>query len=223
MKRFIILVAAIVCGSLTVSLAASPADKESPNNYGENMWGLERDESGIRHQVEVNAGFITGGKLRLRDDKGLIKTNFSRPYIDAVVGARFTDYVFAGVGVGVQYAYGDCRLIQLATQNAPEKWGAVMMPIYFNVKGYVPTKTIVYPYISVGIGGNVVLSSNFSREGYGHLRGGMFCKFGAGLTVSKFNLGLGMVSQSLKWINADNVTNFKAGNNAFYIEAGVKF
>ena len=68
-----------------------------------------------------------------------------------------------------------------------------------------------------------MLASNFSDGDYGKIRGGLFCKFGAGLTIGKFNFGLGMTSQNMKWLNEAGETNFKVGVNSCYVEAGVKF
>jgi hypothetical protein len=48
-------------------------------------------------------------------------------------------------------------------------------------------------------------------------------KFGAGMNISMFNFGIGLASQNLEWVNTSGETMFKAGNNAFYIEAGVTF
>lgn len=216
MKRTIVALLVVLFVSLP-AMAASPA-----GSYDEELHGRHRAESTIRPQVEVNVGFITGGKLRT-NNFGKLKTNLSRPYVDVIAGVRLNEFLFAGVGVGVQYVYGDCRLVGLATENAPDTWGAVGIPIYANVKGCFPVNSLITPYLSVSLGGSVIASSNFGREGYGTLRGGLLCKFGAGLTVSRFNFGLGLASQSMKWLSPTGVTNFKAGNNAFYIEAGVCF
>ena len=48
-------------------------------------------------------------------------------------------------------------------------------------------------------------------------------KFGAGITVSKFNFGLRLATQSIKWMSEADTTNFKGGNNALYIDSGICF
>lgn len=199
------------------------APQSRENYFGEELAGRNKAQSTVKHHFEINAGFITGGKLRVRNEGQKFKTNFSRPYVEVVYGARLNDYLFVGVGTGVQYAYGDCKLMNKLELNTPESWGLVAMPIYGNVKACYPVSRMVTPYISVGVGGNVVLASNFSDGDYGKIRGGLFCKFGAGLTISKFNFGLGMTSQNMKWLNEAGATNFKIGVNSFYVEAGVKF
>ena len=64
---------------------------------------------------------------------------------------------------------------------------------------------------------------SLARDGYGGVKGGRMMKFGVGLTVSKFNFGLGLATQSIKWMSEADTTNFKGGNNALYIESGVCF
>jgi hypothetical protein len=220
MKKGIILI-------LMSMFVALPAMASLPaGSYDEELYGRDKVASTVKPQVEINAGYITGGKLSTRN-YGKLQTNLSRPYVDVIAGMRLGEFLFAGVGVGVQYAYAECKLVGLAHDitdvAAPETWGMVSIPIYANVKGYIPTRIVVKPYISVSLGGHVVAASNFSKEGCGKINGGLMMKFGAGLKISKFNFGLGMASQNIEWVNPEGVTLFKAGNNAFYIEAGVAF
>ena len=220
MKKIVSMIALALMVALP-TFAASPA-----SDYDEELYGRNRAASTVRPQFEVNAGFITGGKLATKNF-GKLQTNLSRPYIDVIGGVRLGSFLFAGVGVGVQYAYGECSMVSKATDigggGAPETWGSVSIPIYANVKGYIPNRSIVKPYISMSLGGHVVATSNFSKEGYGKLNGGLLMKFGAGMNISMFNFGIGLASQNLEWVNTSGKTMFKAGNNAFYIEAGVTF
>lgn len=219
MKRAIILILALVLAVPT--MATMPA-----GSYDEELYARDKSTTTVKPQFEANVGFITGGKLNTKNF-GKVKTNLSRPYLELLAGVRLGDFLFAGVGTGVQYAYGECNLISVATdisgKGSPETWGSVSIPIYANVRGYIPTRIIVKPYISVSIGGHVVATSNFSQEGYGKLRGGLLMKFGAGMNIANFNFALGLASQNLEWIDTADVTMFKAGNNAFYIEVGATF
>jgi hypothetical protein len=128
-----------------------------------------------------------------------------------------------GVGVGLEYAYEECKLTNLTTDAFPETWNALCIPIFANVKAYYPVSELVAPYISVSLGGNVIAISNFTRHGYGKVKGDVMMKFGAGISISKFHLGLGFTTQGIEWLSPQGVTNFKGGSNAFYIEAGVRF
>ncbi|MBQ8493239.1 MAG: hypothetical protein IJ464_03025 [Alistipes sp.] len=219
MKRAIILILALVLAVPT--MATMPA-----GSYDEELYARDKSTTTVKPQFEANVGFITGGKLNTKNF-GKVKTNLSRPYLELLAGVRLGDFLFAGVGTGVQYAYGECNLISVATdisgKGSPETWGSVSIPIYANVRGYIPTRIIVKPYISVSIGGHVVATSNFSQEGYGKLRGGLLMKFGAGMNIANFNFALGLASQNLEWIDTADMTMFKAGNNAFYIEVGATF
>jgi hypothetical protein len=220
MKKIVSIIALAMMMVLP-AMAASPA-----GDYDEELMSRNKPASTVKPQIEVNAGYITGGKLDTKNF-GKLQTNLSRPYLDVIGGVRLGSFLFAGVGVGVQYAYGECRLVTKATEigkgSAPDTWGSVSIPIYANVRGYFPNKSIVTPYVTVSIGGHVVATSNFSKENYGKLNGGLLMKFGAGMNISKFNFALGLASQNLEWVNAEGTTMFKAGNNAFYIEAGVTF
>lgn len=199
------------------AIASTPA-----GSYDEELRGRSKPTSQIRHQVEVSAGFITGGNLKTKLF-GNVATNLSRPTLDIVYGARFNPYLFAGIGTGLQYAYGECNLIHHFDVGSPDKWGALGIPLYVNVKGYYPVSRLVAPYITLSIGHAFIATSNFSQEGYGKLNGGLYCKFGAGVTISNFTLSLGLASQSVEWVDASDKTMFRAGNNAFFIEAGVRF
>lgn len=216
MKRKILTLCVALFSAASL-FASTPA-----GNYDEELLGSSHQTIRLKHQVEINVGYIAGGKLNTKNF-GKIDTNLARPYVDVVYGARFNKFLFAGLGCGVQYAYGECDLVHLSSAPSPDRWGAVAIPLYANVKGYFPVSRLVAPYIGLGIGHNFVATSNFSKEGYGKIKGGLFCKFGAGVTIGNFNLSLGLASQSLKWINPNGDLNFSAGNNAGYIEVGVKF
>ncbi|MBO5856042.1 MAG: hypothetical protein J6Q62_05220 [Alistipes sp.] len=220
MKKIVTMIALALVFALP-TFAASPS-----SIYEEDLYGNSKSTSTVKPQFEVNAGFITGGKLETRNF-GKLQTNLSRPYIDVIGGVRLGSFLFAGVGVGVQYAYGECTMVSTAADigggGSPDTWGAVSIPIYANVKGYISNSSVVQPYFSVSVGGHIVATSNFSKEGFGKLNGGLMMKFGAGMNISKFNFGIGLASQNLEWVNPAGETLFKAGNNAFYIEAGVAF
>lgn len=216
MKRSIIALCVALFASVS-AFASMPA-----GSYDEELHGADKQHNKLKHQVDINVGYIAGGKLNTKN-LGKIKTNLARPYVDVVYGARFNKFLFAGIGTGVQYAYGECDLVHLSSAPSPDTWGMISIPLYASVKGYFPVSRLVAPYIGLGIGHNFVVGSNFSKEGYGKIKGGLFCKFGAGVTIGNFNVSLGLASQSLKWINPDGEVNFSAGNNAGYIEIGVKF
>ena len=216
MKKLILSLVAIVALAIP-AMASKPSE-----GFGAELQDRNKAIATIKPQYEINVGYITGGKIH-RKVFGAIDTNLARPYIDAVVSARLSDYVSLGVGVGLQYAYDECKLSNITTDAFPKTWGALCVPIYCNVKGYYPVSDLIAPYISLSLGGNIVATSNYTQEGYGKIKGGLMMKFGAGVAVSRFHIGLGLATQNIEWVSPLNVTNFKGGNNAFYIEAGVMF
>ena len=66
-------------------------------------------------------------------------------------------------------------------------------------------------------------ASNFVRDGDGKVKAGLKLKYGAGISVSKFHLGLGLSTQNIKWLSPLGATNFKGDSLAFYIETGFMF
>lgn len=103
MKKIMLLLAA----ALAVAPAASFAQKMTVTNINrEKTYQTSTHNVDIWYEGELNLGFATGGKLKW-DDGEKDKTNYSRPFISTIHGARITKYGFVGVGVGVQYAFGE--------------------------------------------------------------------------------------------------------------------
>ncbi len=234
MKK-LLLVALLMCGVTATSFAQLV---QSTTSVTERTYEKQKKELGkIRYQGELNLGFATGGKLK--DDAGeKIETNLSRPLLETIHGVRVGDYLFAGVGLGVQYAYGDW-VTGADAENFSDympSWNTAMMPIFLNLKGYYPVTKNFAPYISLSLGATAILASDLSiTESYydesveTKLKGGFYCDFGVGFTARKFNFGFGMMHQGLK-ITGDYADNYdsehlesKWSNTSFYVKIGLKF
>ncbi len=209
----------------------------------------------VRYQGELNLGYATGGKLKMdfNGQNEKVKTNFSRPLLETIHGVRVGDYLFGGLGVGVQYAYGDLNKEVEESAN----WNTALMPIFFNLKGYYPVTKHFAPYISLSLGATSVLASDMNEskstsgsrpghEGLGidkynwsnssetKLKGGFYCDFGIGFTARKFNFGLGLMHQGLKLTQKSEQYNNRTGVDSdssktkmsvtsFYAKVGLKF
>lgn len=241
MKK-LLLVALLLCGVTATSFAQLV---QSTTTVTERTYGKQKKELGkIRYQGEVNIGFATGGKLNMEVEgiKEKIGTDFSRPFLETVHGVRVGDYLFAGVGVGLQHAYGkfmnDERL-DFDEDEVPN-WNTTMMPIFLNLKGYYPVTKHFAPYISLSLGATTTLGSDLSftdsyfDSGYSEwidtkLKGGFYCDFGVGFTARKFNFGFGLMHQGMKFTEevADNYDNehyeAKMSVTSFYVKLGLKF
>lgn len=134
MKKIMLLLAA----ALAVAPAASFAQKMTVTNINrEKTYQTSTHNVDIWYEGELNLGFATGGKLKW-DDGEKDKTNYSRPFISTIHGARITKYGFVGVGVGVQYAFGKMD----PDYDESDKWNTLMIPVFLNLKGYYPVTEI---------------------------------------------------------------------------------
>ena len=141
----------------------------------------------IKYQGEVDLGYSLGvGEFAA-----------GRVNIHTIHGAKFGDYFSAGVGVGLDlYHQGDTGL---------------MLPIYLNLKGYLPTKSKISPYASFDIGGGFGASENLSGLS------GMYITPAIGLKVGMFKAQLGFNVQKL------SESGIRVGMNAIQLKAGVVF
>lgn len=87
MKKIMLLLAA----ALAVAPAASFAQKMTVTNINrEKTYQTSTHNVDIWYEGELNLGFATGGKLKW-DDGEKDKTNYSRPFISTIHGARITN------------------------------------------------------------------------------------------------------------------------------------
>ncbi|GGK11621.1 MULTISPECIES: hypothetical protein [Parabacteroides] len=121
-----------------------------------------------KYQGEVLGGYSAGiGTFSL-----------DRVNLHTVHGVRFNQYLFAGVGLGVDYFYNfDAYLSDIDTK------GELTMPIFFDIKGYLPVSPKVSIFASFDIGAGIGLT-----EGVSGSKGLMFTPaIGTSLKVSSKN------------------------------------
>ena len=139
----------------------------------------------IKYQGEVDLGYSLG--------VGTFATG--RINIHTIHGAKFGEYFSAGVGIGTDLYH--------------EGGLDVMIPIFLNLKGYLPTQSIVTPYLSFDIGAGVGASEYVSGLS------GMMMTPAVGIKVGKFikaQLGYNVqkISESGVSVNM-NAMQFKVG------------
>ena len=234
MKK-LVLVALLLCGVTATSFAQLV---QSTTTVTERTYGKQKKELGkIRYQGELNLGFATGGKVKGTDAEGFqgeFETNFSRPFIETIHGVRVGDYLFAGLGLGLQYAYGDMVTGSGTADLDPvdfPAWGTALMPIFVNLKGYYPVSDNFAPYLSLSLGASAVLASDLNMS-YSYveakLKGGFYCDFGVGINYKKLNFGLGLMHQAIKYTGeySSYGTEAEAAKmkvTSFYVKVGLKF
>ena len=176
MKKTLLTFVAAIC-AVSISFAASPV---------------------IKYAGEVNVGYAAGGKMRYENTA--TKSSLHRPFVETIHGVTITKYAFVGAGVGLQGYFG-----AVDTAVPDVKWETVTLPLFVNVKGQLPLKSVT-PYISASFGGTVIpyCGQNISTEILGvkaesKLTGGFYCDCGAGVKLlnDKINVGIGMQHQQM--------------------------
>lgn len=122
-----------------------------------------------------------------------------RVNLHTVQGVQITKYFSTGVGLGLDY------------YHEPEEGGELVIPIYLNLKGYLPVGAKVSPYFSFDIGAGVG-----ATEGVSGLSG-LYCTPAVGIRAGRFKAQLGY-----------NVQRFSESGvgismNAIQIKAGLMF
>ena len=182
----------------------------------------------INYSGEVNVGFATGNKLKYEDIT--TKSSLNRPFFETVHGVNITKFAFVGAGVGIQGYFG------AENKGTPkEKWNTVTLPLFVNVKGMLPLKS-VKPYLSASFGGSVVPYSgqNISTEIVGvkaesKLAGGFYCDCGVGVKFKMLNVGIGMQHQQFgskvivtegAYTETERDDDYRRGTS-FYLKVGL--
>ncbi len=183
---------------------------------------------------EFNAGMMIG-KTKYDDEK--IDGTMIAPVFTGTFGVKMNDYLFLGAGVGFKYM----------TQNWKERWSlgdeyyaydkytisSIMLPLYVELKVLFPVNEIVYPFVMADFGYSVRLAGelkcDFDRYEYGDghytgtykvdTKGGLYYKFGGGVTISDFIIALGYECQKFGVKDFDK--DFKS--SGFFFSLGYAF
>lgn len=150
------------------------------------MIGTTNAKAPIKYHGEVDLGYSIG--------VGTFATG--RVNIHTVQGVEIGRYFSTGIGIGVDIYH-----------ESPD----VMVPIYLNLKGYLPVSEIVKPYLSVDIGAGVGASSGVSG-----LSGATYT-IAAGVKVKRFKAQLGYNVQRI------SESGIGVNMNAVQIKLGVMF
>lgn len=148
--------------------------------------GAAEAKTPVKYHGEVDLGYSIG--------VGTFSTG--RVNIHTVQGVQIGEYFSTGVGVGVDIYH---------------EFPDVMVPIYLDLKGYLPVSEIVKPYLSFDIGAGIGAS--------GLLQGlsGATYTIAAGVNVKWFKVQVGYHSQRL----SESGIGFNM--NAVQIKLGVMF
>ncbi|MBR2128838.1 MAG: hypothetical protein IJ940_08250 [Bacteroidales bacterium] len=173
----------------------------------------------IWYQGEYNLGFATGNKVEMIGMTN--KTNFMRPFLETVQGVRITQYAFAGVGLGFQYAFG--RLSPEDGEGS-DNWNTLLMPVYLNLKGYIPVTEDLSPFLSLSFGVPAVLANGLIED-EGRLAGRYYGEYGVGVKYKKYHCSLGFQNVNMELVSsdADDIEFGLKVKNSFFIKVGMVF
>ncbi len=139
----------------------------------------------VKYQGEVDLGYSLG----------VGNFGINRANLHTIHGAKIGQYFSAGIGLGLDYYHED---------GASE----AMLPIYLNLKGYLPVNEKVSPYFSFDIGGGFGITEGFDGAS------GMLVTPAVGIKAGKFKAQIGYnvqkISESGVSINL-NAIQFKVG------------
>ena len=131
-----------------------------------------------KYQGEVNLGYSIGVGV-----PGLNKVN-----LNTVQGVKVGNYVSAGLGLGLDWWRGIYK--EYWETQGRFDLGELTLPIYLNVKGYLPISEKVTPYISCDLGCAAGITKGVKGLGlyFSPAAGFKFNSFKAelGFTVQKF-------------------------------------
>jgi hypothetical protein len=183
MKKFYLLMAftALLCGFAEAQVSYYGTSHDASRSIGS-------AKTQVAYHGEVDLGYSIG------------VGNFSagRINLHTIQGVQVGEYFSAGVGIGLDYYHdGD--------------GGNLIMPIYLNVKGYLPVNNTVSPYLSLDLGEGICLSEDI--KGFS----GLYCTPAIGVKVNKFKVQLGYNVQRL----SDNGVGVNFG--AIQLKVGMMF
>lgn len=217
MKKILLTLCAVVC---TVAVASAQLK-------------LKPFEPTVKYRGEISIGGAFSGTAHVDaivDAK--FNVSLSRPFLETVHGVMISDYIFVGAGVGLQYYAGKLGDLQNYYEFAPESLNTLTVPIFVNVKGFLPLNNNIKPFINLGLGGSVVACTDLAivENTYGHkhaydVDGGFYCDFGAGVEYKRWSVGIGLQHQRMSLTEGydSDVEEAPIYFNSFYIKLGVSF
>ena len=143
----------------------------------------------VKYHGEVDLGYSIG--------VGTFATG--RLNIHTIQGVQISKYFSTGLGLGLDYYH-----------ELSEK-GELLIPIYLNLKGYLPISKKVAPYFSLDIGAGVGATSGVSGMS------GLYCTPAVGIKAGKFKAQLGYNVQRV------SESGFGISMNAIQIKWGLMF
>ena len=143
----------------------------------------------VKYHGEVDLGYSIG--------VGTFGTG--RVNLHTIQGVQISKYFSTGLGLGLDYYHEFYDS------------GELVIPIYLNLKGYLPVSKRVSPYFSLDIGAGVGATAGVSGLS------GLYCTPAVGVKAGKFKAQIGYNVQRM------SESGFGINMNAIQIKVGVMF
>lgn len=220
MKKIMLLLPA----ALMLCAAANAQMITSTTSVSERKIQFEKPDINVWYQGEWNLGYAICDKVNSGAD---LDTDFSRPFISTIQGARITEYGYAGIGIGLQYAYGKF-FDDDDYYDDSMRWNTLLVPIFANFKGYYPISNDLEPFISLSFGSSICPMSDLNESYDGEstkLKGSAYAEYGIGLSAGKWNISLGIQSVKMKLTYKDGSYSETGSlsSNSFFFKIGKRF
>ena len=133
----------------------------------------------VKYHGEINVGYSIG--------VGSYAKN--RVNLYTIQGVKIGEYFSTGLGLGLDW-YRGLYAEYWEKQGKPDM-GELAMPIYLNVKGYLPVNEKVAPYLTFDIGYGIGLTEGL--DGFG----GLYLTPGVGIKAGHFKAEVGFNVQRI--------------------------
>lgn len=136
-------------------------------------------QTSVKYHGEGNAGYSVGVGSYAVD----------RVNLNTIQGVQVGKNFSIGLGIGLDWYRG--LYADYWEEQGKTDMGELALPIYLNMKGYLPVNETVAPYLSFDIGYGVGLTEGL--DGFG----GLYLTPGVGIKVGKFKAEVGFNVQRI--------------------------
>lgn len=107
---------------------------------------------------------------------------FGGPALDVVLGDRVNKYLFLGLGIGY-------HTLLTTYQNKVDY--NHYLPLYGNIKIYIPVNVNFLPYLDFSLGYSIGFKERYGNRIGSKLGNGLFLRVGLGFDIKRINVGAG--------------------------------
>lgn len=162
-------------------------------------------QNNVKYHGEANLGYSLGSG----------SFGYNRVNLHTVQGVKIGDYMSFGIGVGLDWWRGICK--EYWEERDMFDLGELTLPIYYNIKGYLPTTNDIAPYLSCDLGYAVAFTEGIKEYG-----GGFYFSPAAGIKFGSLKAELAFVLQ--KFDNEDFEWDYETKSApAFKLSVGYIF